>query len=50
MSFDFIENGKIAIIKMDKNNVNTPPSLLGIERKIAYTRILMNQKLISITC
>lgn len=28
--------GMIARIKMDRTRANTPPSLLGIERKIAY--------------
>ena len=34
--FIFFIKGRVKIIKMDANRAITPPSLLGIDRRIAY--------------
>jgi hypothetical protein len=35
--FDTIESGRVNRISSAKNNAITPPSLLGIDRRIAYS-------------
>jgi hypothetical protein len=35
LNFKFIVNGRVKIIKIDMRRAVTPPSLLGIDRKMA---------------
>ena len=34
--FEVCNSGMIARIRMDRTRANTPPSLLGMDRRIAY--------------
>lgn len=34
--FEVCNSGTIARIRMDRTRANTPPSLLGMDRRIAY--------------